>query len=463
MHEQRELLQRRAVHPGHLRVPHHVMPMKGKSTMTNRYSTTLTACVALALFACGSSGTGKTNRSVIDRSDLPDGSAGSSGASSDGGGSGGSGGGSNNNGGQGSVMFGFLDGGRTQMRDSSCGASKISAAPPNVNILLVIDESGSMDTTPMGASDDKWTSMKTALGAALDGTKDRIAYGLELFPAPADPKMPIPVGCTDNCCEMPALPGITVPVEGGATGVPKIVSALGAAAPGGGTPTAEALRRAADYFTKGAGSTLKGDRYVLLATDGGPDCNSALSCDATTCTTNLDGQCSAAAGNCCDPKYGGAAALSRCLDDSATTAQIKALNTAGVKTFVVGIPGSEAYATALDAFAVAGGAPTSGAHKYFAVAASGGTAALTSALETITKGVITTCRLVLGSTPPDLGKLNVKVDGTVIPQSGPDGWSVDTSTSPPAVVLKGATCSDIETNGAQMVEIEYGCPTIVTR
>jgi len=429
-----------------------------------RKSTLLSTCAVVAALGCGG-GNGKVDRHLIDKNDLKDGSAGSSGASSDAGGGGTNGSGASNNGGEGSAMFGFLDGGNTRMRDASCGASKISAAPPEVNILLVIDESGSMTSKPTGASVDKWSAMKTALGAALSDTKDRIDYGLELFPAPADPKKPIAVACTDNCCEMPALPGITVPVEAGTTGVPKIVSALGASSPGGGTPTAEALRRAADYYTKGAGAKLKGDRYVLLATDGGPDCNSAISCSAATCTTNLDGQCPLTnGGNCCDAMFGGNDAKSRCLDDDGTKTEINALATAGVKTFVVGIPGSEAYATALDGFALAGGeAATSGGHKYYAVAASGGTDALTTALETITKGVITTCRLVLGSTPPDLGKLNVKVDGTVIPQSGPDGWEVDSSTSPPAVVLKGGTCADIEKNGAEMVVIEYGCPTIVTR
>src|SRR5262249_55759339 len=159
-----------------------------------------------------------------------------------------------------------------------------------------------------------------------------------------------------------------------AAAVPKILSALDASSPAGGTPTAEALRRALDYFTKGEGATLKGNRYVLLATDGGPNCDSTLSCTAATCTTNLDGTCSIPAGaSCCDPQFGGAAARSRCLDDAGTEAQIKALETAGVHTFVVGIPGSEVYGDALDAFAIAGGeALTQGPRKYFAVAASGG-------------------------------------------------------------------------------------------
>src|SRR5262249_55424624 len=157
------------------------------------------------------------------------------------------------------------------------------------------------------------------------------------------------------------------------------------------------LRRALVYFTKGAGKGLSGDRYVLLATDGGPDCDSTISCEATECTTNLDGDCPIPdAGSCCDPMFGGAAASSRCLDASGTEAQIKALRAAGVATFIVGIPGSEAYAKALDSFAAAGGkAMETGAHKYFAVDAAGGVAALGSALDTITKGVITTCRLEL--------------------------------------------------------------------
>jgi hypothetical protein len=135
-----------------------------------------------------------------------------------------------------------------------------------------------------------------------------------------------------------------------------------------------------------------------------------------------------------------------------------------VRTFVVGIPGSEAYGDALDAFATAGGeALATGARKYFAVAASGGVTALGSALEAITKGIITSCRLVLDSRPPDLGKLNVTVDDVLVPQAGPNGWEVDTASSPPAIVLKGTTCADVETNGAQKVVIQYGCPTLVTR
>ena len=435
--------------------------MKHHPTEMSKRTAALALGIAATLVAAGCSSTpeqiGKNNANQH-----PDGSAAAGGGGSmDGGGMGGTA-----NLPDGSVIFGTgATFGTPQVMDASCGSSTISAAPPDVNVLLVIDESGSMTDKPTGFDVDKWTAMKSAMHDALTAANPSIGFGLELFPFPVDPKKPIPLACTDNCCEMPAAPGINVPVGPSATAVPDVLSALDTSNPAGGTPTAEALKRALDYFTKGAGSTLKGHRYVLLATDGGPNCDPTLSCTAATCTTNLDGTCSIPNGaSCCDPQFGGAAAKSRCLDDAGTETQIKALKTAGVHTFVVGIPGSEAYGDALDGFAVAGGeALTTGARKYFAVAASGGVTALGSALQSITKGIITSCRLELGSKPPDLEKLNVKVDDVVIPQAGPDGWSVDTTTAPMAVVLKGATCADVEKNGVQKVVIQYGCPTLITR
>jgi hypothetical protein len=69
----------------------------------------------------------------------------------------------------------------------------------------------------------------------------------------------------------------------------------------------------------------------------------------------------------------------------------------------------------------------------------------------------------LASKPPDPQKLNVNVDGELIPQQGPDGWQLDESASPPTVVLQGSTCLSVQANGAKTVQIVYGCPTIQPR
>ncbi|HEX2676089.1 MAG TPA: vWA domain-containing protein [Polyangiales bacterium] len=340
----------------------------------------------------------------------------------------------------------------------SCGNSELTATPRDANVLLVIDESGSMTDQPSGFDTNKWDALKGALESAVAAVEDDVAFGLELFPHSAS-STPIPLACTDNCCEMPAAPGIMVQAAKGAASA--IKKELEGTSPAGGTPTALALSRAYEYFTSGAGKSLKGDKYVLLATDGGPNCNDKLTCSAKTCTTNLDGDCSISGGNCCDPMFGGSIAKARCLDDDATLAAIQKLAAAKIDTFVVGIPGSETYADQLDAFADAGGrAAASGTHKYYAVSASGGAKELTSTLELITKNVITSCDLQLASTPPNPNELNVYVDNKLVKQAGADGWKLDTKEMPPSIVLQGATCERVQSMGAKSVRVVYGCPTV---
>ena len=112
--------------------------------------------------------------------------------------------------------------------------------------------------------------------------------------------------------------------------------------------------------------------------------------------------------------------------------------------------------TTLDALAVAGGVPAAAASpKYFAVTAAGGVDGLKQVFESITQQLIKTCDIQLQSAPPDPMKLNVYIDGTVVPQAGPDGWELKSSDAGalPVVSLKGATCAAIEASGASKVQI----------
>ncbi|MBN2577078.1 MAG: VWA domain-containing protein [Deltaproteobacteria bacterium] len=338
--------------------------------------------------------------------------------------------------------------------DGSCGTSPFSASNRAVSILLVIDRSGSM-AEPYGADQSKWTVLQLALATALDAAKKSISFGLELFPYSDDPNPYV-------CALAQGSASIQVPVGPGETTVPQILARL-QKEPAGGTPTAAALANAYDFFVSGEGQFLAGDKYVLLATDGGPNCNANHApCDATTCTTNLDGQCPAPDGgappNCCElPNNLG---VIFCVDDQETANQLARLAAAGIKTFVIGLPGTEAYASYLDAFAAAGGGVNPNAPPlYFKVDASGGVAGLAAVFSSITKELITTCRFQLAADPPDVNLLNVEIDGVPIPQLGPDGWVLDTSTSPPTVVIKGATCEQVQIKGAESAQIIYGCPT----
>ena len=132
-----------------------------------------------------------------------------------------------------------------------------------VNVLLVIDKSGSMTDMPDDFDSDKWTAMKTSVAAALAPVKDQLRLGLELYPLAG--------------CDMPDGSDVEVDVQAGGKALSMI--------------TKDAWRRRcrsaarrprprwharARLLHQGRGQQLDGDKYVLLATDGGPNCNDAL-------------------------------------------------------------------------------------------------------------------------------------------------------------------------------------------
>ena len=96
--------------------------------------------------------------------------------------------------------------------------------------------------------------------------------------------------------------------------------------------------------------------------------------------------------------------------------------------------------------------------EYFAVSADGGVDGLSSTLEKITSGLITSCRLQLDHDAPLGEPTFVWVDGEMITQDDPNGWHYDKGTSPDTVVLDGATCEKAETDGLAGVRITFDCP-----
>ena len=359
--------------------------------------------------------------------------------------------------------LGGLGGGQAGGNDpggpGDCGGEDVEAAPVPANILLVIDSSGSMDDGAPGFEDSKWDTLVASLGTALPEVQDYLSLGLKLFPS----------GNTGaDVCSLDS--GVEVDVEAGATQVSVIAAALGEATPGGDTPTAAALADALNYWTKGAGKDLEGERFVLLATDGGPNCSDSpeIDCtcdnpvgepecgDRTQCTVNYDPDnafcLDEANGSCCDVQ-------TLCLDDGGTIQAVKDLKSAGIKTIVVGMPGSEAFTDVLDRLAVAGGLPVAETSpRYTKVDDAAG---LTKAMRDVTRGVIRTCEVQLEEQPPRLDQVNVYLDNMVIPKNDANGWKFDDSTSPPTVVFTGDTCELVETEGVGKISVRFGCQTVV--
>lgn len=343
-----------------------------------------------------------------------------------------------------------LGGGLGAGGSDTCAPTRLTGDPPLVNVLLVVDKSLSMNNQPEGFDVDKWTALRSALEGALDATADRLSFGLDLYPYSGSGGP-----TTEGSCEVPEGDEVVVEVQSGTDASPLILAALDDNPPGGATPTAAALAHARAYFNAGAGKELKGERYVLLATDGGPNCNADLSCSADSCTVNMDGFCGPNM-NCCDPELDPEGA-SKCLDEDATVAAVQDLAGDGIKTFVVGIPGTEAYSSTLDLLAAESGVVNPDAPpSYFAVSAEGGVQALSDVLQEITTGLITTCRLQLENKPLDAKQVFVYIEDELIPRDDPDGWEYDADAT--TVVLNGATCERVETEGVEAVDIVYYCP-----
>lgn len=379
----------------------------------------------------------------------------------------------------------------------NCGSNAVTAQTTPVNILLVLDKSGSMSTPPEPGSDvSLWDATRSALSTALEDAPEAVSFGLQMYPAQS-----LTLDCSGNCCDMPEGDDLDVPVAAGEQARTDILELLDRTAPGGGTPTAAALARAYQYFSAGAGADLEGDRFVLLATDGGPNCNADATCEIEACTVNIDEQCQNPAVNCCATNRAG------CLDDEATQGQIELLRSIGVDTFVVGLAGTDQYAEQLDAFAEAGGRPRQGTpEKYFKVDAEGSAEGLAEVLTEITTQLVQSCDLQLAEAPPDVNEVNVAVNCEIVPwgnvpddeedpmdpggtgggggaggnggaPSNPDPdpdpdpadpdpdpvssfWWLDESTDPPTIRLGGEVCNTIENDGVERIDIVLGCPTV---
>jgi hypothetical protein len=327
-----------------------------------------------------------------------------------------------------------------------CACTEIATVPPT--LYLVLDASGSMSEIIEEPSTSKWDLVRLALldGAtgALRALGSRIAVGAAVFP-----------GHGASCSPGSQVFPVTV---GSPTAYNALASILGATTPDSGalTPTAATLAGLTPSLSK-----LPTPRYVLLATDGAPNCGTTH-CTADRCTYDIegaklsDGTTCAPPLNCCDPSQVSGTDWTACDDADATKAQVTALAAAGISTFVLGVPGTELYAADLDALAIAGGEPrdASAPTRYYAAS---DRASLLAALKTIAAKVAATCTITLDAPVSDPGITNVLLDGTVVPQDAGDGW---TWTDPSHIELHGASCTRVLDGDVGNVQVAVGCKTV---
>jgi hypothetical protein len=297
--------------------------------------------------------------------------------------------------------------------DSNCGTMSRGATMVPPDILIVQDRSLSMNQNADGSScgttcatTGKWAQMTAALEAVATMTDTTVNWGLKFFASGNS-------GCTvNNAPEVPVGPMSATAIAG----------AIGGVMPGSNTPTRAAMDAAVAYMQT---LTDPNPKYILLATDGLPNC----------------------------PAAGG----NNMTDDSpAAIASVTAAAAAGFPTFIVGIGSTMADAT-LNSMAAAGGVPQTGAATSFYQV--NDTAQLETVLKTIV-GSVASCTFNLGMAPNSFTSntaIDVFGDGQKIPKdlTMTDGWNYIGSGD--QIQVYGPKCDAILSGMIKDVTITYQC------
>lgn len=343
---------------------------------------------------------------------------------------------------------------------SPCGASTVELEFLRPNLYFAIDASASMlDDIPIGEEpqntgtvllpSNRYDVLGLAIQKLLERVGHRVNYGATLFPT-----HDVTCDAGEEILPLSAGDSVSFAVSGKLGPVlSELMFEINRRTPRGGTPVAAALGALLPKLRDHGDQT-----YVFLMTDGGPNCDVRAQCGPESCIPNLDHALIAADTyceaplNCCDPDLFGS---ENCLDQAGSLSAVSALARAGVRTFVIGIPGSDAFASLLDQLALAGGVARAGSPSYFRVSDAN------ELIDTVSKlglGVALSCNLQLKEPPPDPTLVNVFFDGQLVPADPVNGWAfVDAKT----VQLLGSSCDLLKTGEVLQADIVAGCPVVI--
>lgn len=318
--------------------------------------------------------------------------------------------------GDGDALLAAMDAGgdRLSPRDAGedatpCVPGSFDLTPATAQLMFVLDRSGSMnfamtqDLPPADLEDSRWRILRNALATTLPSLEGELAIGAKFFPerlTGAEATSP------RTACR--TTTGVSIPPAAG--NLARILKEFDESQPLGGTPTAEALRLAAQDLT----SRRTVARTIVLATDGAPNCNFELNGRTCTCTA-VDQDTGERRRNCTGND-------GSCLDDRATLSVIQDIaGRQNIPVFVVGIGAfAPDFSGVLDRMAVAGGRPRTDTPRYYGVQSA---AELDQALHTIA-GSVARCTYLTPSAPTDPDAIYVTIGDNLIPRDPThvEGW-----------------------------------------
>lgn len=289
------------------------------------------------------------------------------------------------------------------VRFDACVAGRFGMIRRSVRLLFVIDRSGSMNE-PLVArgTTSRWEATVDVLRETLPRFEQRLAMGALIFPRTPD-------GDTTlrylQYCQVQPGAGITVDV--GPANATAVNQMLAQTFTMGATPTGAAVRRATQWLQ--AHDARGAAQYIVLLTDGIPNCNSEI--------VPAECECLDPAGTC-----SGERGRLSCLDADGTVNAIAAAREAGIATYVIGIDGSiEArYQSVLDRMAEAGGRANEGSPRYNSIR---DRAQLQATFEGIQR-TVALCSYVTPSRPDAPDAIDVDLDGVRVPRDPTrrEGW-----------------------------------------
>lgn len=320
--------------------------------------------------------------------------------------------------------------------DACVGQEAGTELAPSI-VELLVDTSLSMDEDAPGSRSSKWVETRSALLEAIELMPLTTAVGVVFYPD-------VEVGAA-SCFDREA--DVAISPLGGESSAKRndIVEAFQAEEPRGSTPTHDAYRYALDEL---AAVNLPGQRFLVLITDGTP--TYALNCEGS--------------GTPQDPA-----------DPTPLIPEAASALGRGMKTFVIGSPGSEDARESLSQMAEAGGTAASDCshdgprYCHFDMTQEPDfAAALRDALASIS-GLALSCAYDIPE-PPNGGTLDpAKVNVVFTPPGGErevilqspnggctTGWQY--SADQTQIQLCGETCERVRSSSGRL-SLEFGCAT----
>jgi hypothetical protein len=298
-----------------------------------------------------------------------------------------------------------------------CIPGRFDLERTSAEIMFVIDRSGSMEFALDGGRvsmgfPSRWEVLREAFAASLPSIERTLPFGAKFYPRVIDPGtvLPIAESCTTDA-RIDLAPALSNTMA--------LLRVFDETNPIGPTPTWEALDRTARFLRARPGRGVS--RAIMLATDGGPNCNSERPA-MCRCTSSDPRACASTEP---DGAFG-------CLDDQRTIALIRDIaspSAAGVQpipVFVVGIDNpvdrGPDFRDVLEAMAQAGGRPRRdpGRAGYYAI---NRPEDFSQAFDAVTRSVAR-CAFVTPSRPDNPDEIDVELNATIVPRdtTRTEGW-----------------------------------------